>query len=245
VLTRAEANQLMMQDDAQAAALRVAMAKADNDIGGGSKVTYKELEKLSGGLLDLHATAERIFNVFDSNPDVLTGGSKGAAALDKLATELGAAGRIASGGATKEGTSIDTWLKQNSIQNTRMQGLIVGLAYSLAKTNDPGGRLSDNDLRMAVQMVGGDNPNPAAILANLNDNMVKSSNALIGRIETSGDAVSRELGPRLALLKKNKEAYDKRMARYAQGPLGNEATGLAPSNTDIDDIVKKYTVPPK
>lgn len=224
VITSAQAFALMMQDDAQAAAMRLALAKADNDVGG-SKVTYKELEKLSGGLLDLHATAERIFNVFDSNPDVLTGGSKGAAALDKIATEIGAAGRIASGGVTKEGTQIDSWLKQNSIQNTRMQGLVVGLAYSLAKTNDPGGRLSDNDLRMAVQMVGGDNPNPAAILANLNDNMVKTNNALIGRIETSGDAVAKELGPRLNLLKKNKEAYDARMSRYAQGSRGAEATG--------------------
>lgn len=225
VITAAQAFQLFLQDDAQAAALRLALTKADNEVGG-SKVTYKELEKLSGGLLDLHATADRIFNVFDSNPDVLTGGSKGAAALDKVATELGAAGRIASGGVTKEGTPIDSWLKQNSIQNTRMQGLVIGLAYSLAKTNDPGGRLSDNDLKMAVQMVGGDNPNPAAILANLNDNMTKSFNSLIGRIETSGDAVAKELGPRLELLKKNKAAYDARMSKYAQGARGAEATGI-------------------
>jgi hypothetical protein len=245
VISQAQAFQLMLQDDAQAAALRIAMAKADNDRANsdGSKVTLKEVEKLSAGLLDLHATADRIFNVFDSNPDVLTGGSAGAAALDKVAVELGSIGRAASGGTTKEGTSIDSWLKQNSIQNTRMQGLVVGLAYSLAKTNDPGGRLSDNDLKMAVQMVGGNNPNPAAILSNLNDNIVKSSNSLIDRIETSDPATKEKMGPRLGLLKQRRDGFVGRMSKFAQGERGAEATGLNAGGEDIDAIVNKYKVP--
>jgi hypothetical protein len=72
--------------------------------------------------------------------------------------------------------------------------------------------------------------------------MVKANESLIQRIETSGDAVARELGPRLKLLKSNKESYNARMAKYAQGSRGAEATGAAPSN-DIDSIVNKYKVP--
>jgi hypothetical protein len=238
VITPAQAWQLYMQDDAQAAALRIALAKADQDVSG-SKVTLKDVEKASSGLLDLYATADRVFQVFDTNPDVLTGGSAGAAALDKVATEIGAAGRMASGGVTKDGTSIDTWLKENSITNTRMQGLVVGLAYSLAKTNDPGGRLSDNDLRMAVQMVGGDNPNPAAILANLNDNLTARSQSLIDRIDTSDPATKDKMTARRDLLDKRFKSFQGRMQKWTQGDRGDAAAGTS-TGPKVGDIVKGY-----
>lgn len=245
IITPAQNFQLYLQNDTQAAALRVALAKADQDVSG-SKVTLRDVEKASSGLLDLYATADRVFSVFDQNPDVLTGGSKGAAALDKVATELGAAGRIASGGVTKEGTNIDTWLKENSIQNTRMQGLVVGLAYSLAKTNDPGGRLSDNDLKMAVQMVGGDNPNPAAILANLNDNLTARSQSLLDRIDTSDPATKEKMTGRRDLLDKRYKSFQEKMGKYTQGARGAAAAGTeAQAADDIDSIVNQYLTPKK
>jgi hypothetical protein len=229
VISPAQKWQLDMQNDAQAANLRIALAKADAAAsGGGSKVELQRVENASAGLLDVYASADRIFQVIDSNPDVLTGSSAAAQKLDKVATELGAAGRMASGGKTVEGQSIDDWLKANSIQNTRMQGLVVGMAYSLAKANDPSGRISDKDLAAAVTMVGGNNPNPASIIANLNDNLQARSNSTISRIDTLDEPVKKAMSARVALLKQKQQDFNTRMSKYAQGGRGPDATGATP-----------------
>lgn len=238
--------QLDMQNDQQAAMLKAALIKADATANGGkgSKVETQRVENASAGLLDVYATADRIFQVLDVNHDVLTGGSKGAKALDKVATELGAAGRMASGGKTQEGQAIDDWLKSNSITNTRMQGLVVGLAYSMAKANDPSGRISDKDLAAAVTMVGGDNPNPAAIIANINDNLSARFESLKGRMETMDEPVKKGLAGRLKLLQEKQDSFTKRMAKYAQGDYGPGSTGINPADdAEIDALIKKY--PPK
>jgi hypothetical protein len=229
VITPAQAFSLYHDETVEGMKLRKQMAAAD----GLSKVELQRAEQVSAGLLDLHATADRIFQVLETNPDVFTAASAGAMKLDKLATELGAAGRAASGGKTVEGQSIDDWLKSNSITNTRAQGLIVGLAYSTAKANDPSGRISDKDLAAAVEMVGGNNPNPGAIIANLNDNLTRSTRAITDRLDTMSPEVRERMTPRLNLLNKRMDEFQQRFAKYAQGNSGPGAAGAtAPPSKD-------------
>lgn len=239
VITPAMAWQLLLQDDAQAGALRVAMAKAQS--GDGSKVEQQRLENMSGSLLDLYATADRIFQVFDENPDAITGSAAGGAALDRIATELGAAGRLATGAKLKDSDlSIDDWFKANSITSTRMQGLVVGLAYATAKANDPQGRISDKDLAAALQMVGGANPNPAAILSNLNDSLVARTAGMVDRINTANPAIREGLSERVKLLERRREEYKVRMAKFATGERGAGATGvdLDPATATIEELIQ-------
>jgi hypothetical protein len=221
VITPAQAYQLYHDKTIEAMKVRRALAESD----GLSKVTSQRVEQASAGLLDLYATADRIFQVLETNPDVMTSMSAGAQKLDKVATELGAAGRVASGGKTVEGQSIDDWLKSNSITNTRAQGLIVGLAYATAKANDPSGRISDKDLAAAMEMVGGNNPNPAAIVANLNDSLTARSQALFDRLDTLPEGVREQMKARRELLGTRMGSFQTRFEKYAKGKLGRESTG--------------------
>lgn len=246
VITPAMAAQIYMNDADNAVRLRAALARAENSAAGGSKVEQQRLSNMSGGLFDLYATADRIFQVFDANPDALTGSAKGGQALDKLATELGAAGRLATGAKLKDSDlSIDDWLKANSITSTRMRGLVVGLAYATAKANDPAGRISDKDLAAAVEMIGGDNPNPASILSNLNDNLTIRTNTTLDQLKTATPATREALQDRINLLEKRSGEFKTRLQKYTQGAMGSAATGVAAPDADIDALVNKYKVPKK
>jgi hypothetical protein len=231
VITPAQAFQLYHDKTIEAMKVRKQLAEAD----GLSKVTSQQVERASAGLLDMYATADRIFQVLETNPDVLSASSAGAAKLDKVATELAAAGRYASGGKTVEGQSIDDWLKANSITNTRAQGLTVGLAYATAKANDPSGRISDKDLAAALEMVGGNNPNPAAIIANLNDNLTARSQGLFDRMDTLPEGVRNQMVARRKVLGDRAASFHGRFEKYAQGRLGQSAAGATPASTPDAD----------
>ena len=224
VITRAEYFQLLKQDRDVAQAL----AKAAGGVG---KVEMAGVRKQADGLVGLYATADRILNVLDQNKDAFTNAASAAQALDKLSTELGAGARAATGGAYTDSTgktaSIDTWLEQNNITNGRAKGLIVGLAYSLARANDPGGRLSDNDLAAAKSMVG-ENPTPAAMLANLNDNLVQKYQALRTGLQYRQELDPAQVTPILNTLDQLDAKFQKGASRWIQGP-GAPAAGFAPS----------------
>jgi hypothetical protein len=222
VITPAQATQIYLNDSDNAARLREAMAKASNS---GSKVELKDIEKATAGLLDVYETSDRLFQVLEQNPDALTAASAGAMKFDKVATELAAAGRMANGGKTKEGQSIDDWLKANAITNSRAQSLVVALAASTARANNPDGRISDRDMSIATEMVGGNNPNPAVVMANLNDNLVRSSRSLIGRLDSADPGTKEAMQKRRDLLDQKYKTFSERLAKYAQGSRGPGATG--------------------
>lgn len=246
VISQEQAFQLYRDETEGARKLREAMAKADSEKGMG-KIEARHLRESAGGLSDLYATAERIFDVLSVNPDALTKASAGGKQLDRVATELAASARVATGGVTTEGRSIDSWMKANSITNTRMQGLVVGLAYASARAQDPNGRISDKDLEAAYRMIGGDNPNPAALLSNLNDTLTMRTNALEDRLgflegaEGVAEPIRKTLDPR-------KKSFNDKFRKWASGSRAS-ATGVetpapapkAPTKTldqRIDDILK-------
>lgn len=85
-------------------------------------------------------------------------------------TEWGILDRQKGGAAALEDISADSSIAR---------GLVLNLAYTLAKTLDPGGRLSDQDVEMAIQMLSG-NGDPTVLKTLLR----KRFDAAINAVET-------------------------------------------------------------
>lgn len=85
-------------------------------------------------------------------------------------TEWGVLDRQKGGAAALEDISADS---------STARGLVLNLAYTLAKTLDPGGRLSDQDVEMAIQMLSG-NGDPTVLRTLLR----KRFDAAINSVET-------------------------------------------------------------
>lgn len=233
VITPAQLYDLYHDKTVEAMKVRTALATAGGSL---SKVTAKDVEKASAGLLDTYATADRLFQVLETNPDVMTKSSAGAKQFDKVATELAAAGRMVSGNKTSSGQKIDDFLTSNNITNERAQSLTIALAAAMAKANNPDGRISDNDMRIAVTMVGGNNPNPAVVLSNLNDTLTRSSQSLFDRIDSS-EGLTEVFASRRKLLGQRSDSFNSRFEKYAQGKLGAQSTGIS-TTPDKDGFIE-------
>lgn len=223
--------------------IREALARADT---GGSKVEEQRAEQASSGMLGLLSTTDRIFQVLDTNPDVLTVGSKGAAKLDQLAQNLGSVARAANGGKTSDGTNIDSWLAENNITNARAAGLVVGVAYELAKTRDSSGRISDKDLDASLKSIGSNNPDPRVLVANLNDIIQSNSQALMDRMNTLSPATREAMKDRTTLLRKRLDEFQTKFTRYTKGNRGPAAMGATgaknPAEMSVDEILAQPEV---
>jgi hypothetical protein len=197
-----------------------------------SKVVVKDALRASDAVLDLYNTTDRIFDIVSTNPDALTSTSAAGKKLDSFVTELGAAARAVNGNVTREGTSINGWMKGNGITNQRMQGLITGIAYSVARANDGTGRISDKDLEAAKMQVGGDNPNPQAILSNMNDILTVRGNTLVQSLDTLPPGYQVDLRKRRELLGEKQAAWNKKFGEYAQGNA-RAATGIGTGQVPV------------
>ena len=216
VITPDQALQLYRDRTDQSARMRVAISNAKG--GDLSKMPLKNALEATDGLLGLYATSDRILDVISQNPTALTNVSAAATALDKLSTEFKAIGSVGlPNGRTADGTQVDDWFKANSITNTRMQGLIVGLAYAQAKAVDPGGRVTDKDLIAATNMVGGGNPDPRAVLANMNDTLATMTMRLTDSIDTLPEGYQINLKARRDLIDKKRAAWDEKFGKWTTG----------------------------
>lgn len=125
----------------------------------------------AGAMGDMADSSFKFAREVNANPDVMF-------ALDKtaeLSNDLGSIDKIAEGiGAFfgREDTGMfrrnlfddefNAWMEQESVSSGRARAYAVELAYKLAKALDPGGRLSDQDIEIAKQMIMG-NGSPASI----------------------------------------------------------------------------------
>lgn len=227
VVTPAQAADLYKNASDNAARMREALAKAHGGVGAN---TWNDLEKQGSGLVNLYDTVDRVFNVFKQNPDALSSASKGAKELDKLGSQMSAAARAVNGNTTQSGTSIDTWMKANNVTNSRMQGLVIGTAFAIAKAQNGTGRITDRDLVAAKETVGADNPNPIVMLSNLHDILSSQTGALmdrIGYLDADGSAPAFVRAMKQTIGSKS-TAYESQWQPYVSG-VKAEATG-APQN---------------
>jgi hypothetical protein len=118
-------------------------------------------------------------------------------------------------------------LDANGITNPRAKSLTIALAAAQAKANNPDGRISNQDMSLALGQVGGNNPNPAVLMANLNDTLTRSHNALHDRLTTLDDATQAKFAKRSALLDQKFADFTSRFQKYATGLKGPAATGIA------------------
>lgn len=97
----------------------------------------------------------------------------------------------------KEGGTASEWVKLN-VANARQRALVVQLAYAFARANDPGGRLSNQDLEQAMTVVSGQG-DPQARLAVLDQAFSGLARSTTGKIQSALD-MELELGPNTANL---------------------------------------------
>ena len=78
----------------------------------------------------------------------------------------------------------------------RARGLITSLAYSQARQNDPGGRLSENDVRQAMIEIGANLSDPKALVGVLGDVVGRADRDFRTRfrILSDGEEFSEDLG---------------------------------------------------
>lgn len=109
---------------------------------------------------------DRIVSVLTELPDTLTTAAQLEKAVTNINQELGAASRavgIELGGYQKDLERVRDRIAPAARARGVTEAMVLNLAYSLARALDPGGRLSDKDLELALDMIGGQNADPSQL----------------------------------------------------------------------------------
>lgn len=130
---------------------------------------------------------------------------------------------------TREGTSTASLLQQARIADARQQAMVLQLAYARAKAMDPGGRLSNQDVEIAMRIVsGGDVTQQIAMLDDIMNNATRSFSV---RADVLGVPVS-DVGR--AEVQKARERYDNTRPRTsAPGTTDAEGWTTLPNGVRI------------
>jgi len=179
------------------AAKQVQAARAKNNtVGVGKKLIENTFKKIDGAR-ELMVSSNAILNIFKDDPTAGTVGSKAAGKIDNVLFQLRDAGNLIAG--KSQGTDgvnnlvandrfLEGEFSKRNINNSRVRGLVTGVAYSLARARDPGGRLSDDDFRRALDMIGGEGQvNPTVLAATLQDQIATQVDPLKMSITAMGD----------------------------------------------------------
>jgi hypothetical protein len=127
-------------------------------------------------------------DVLASDPDVFSQASRAAALGDQLVREFESIGAnlwevVNNGTASpEEMEEYQKKLARTNILRTRLGGMRVALAFKMARAEDPGGRLSDQDVIFQMQRLGGENVNPQAIAEAVNDSIGGTVRATVGHL---------------------------------------------------------------
>jgi len=170
-----------------------------------------------------------------SDPGALTQ----AGPISTAITTVGASARALIAGAgyenpylTKEAQEDVRGLVARNITDQKLQAKVVDLAFAFARVRDPGGRLSNQDVEMAMKIVTGTG-SPAARLAVLDDaylgltadfeNYQKSRQSLgVGATDEA-----------LLAVKENRDRYEALRAQGQKGQKGRATAAPAPSTGTV------------
>lgn len=109
---------------------------------------------------------DRIVEILTELPDTLTVASNLEKTITNLNQELGAGLRktgLDLGGYDKDLQKVRNRIAPEARARGVTDAMVLNLAYSLARALDPGGRLSDKDLELALDMIGGQNSDPSIL----------------------------------------------------------------------------------
>ena len=139
------------------------------------------------------------------------------------------------------GGSASEWIRLN-VSNARQKALVINLAYAFARANDPGGRLSNQDLEAAMKVVSGSG-GPLARLQTLDDaftGLARATEGKIGALQDGGAVLGpntirrfqKSMSRYSSLTRADVEAAKKPAAAVA-APAG--ATGAPPPDMSFDE----------
>lgn len=112
------------------------------------------------------------------NPRVLTVGGKGLALLNNLRGQAVNALRsrgVSEGEIVSEANRAEDQMLRAGISDAQVRSALLGLAYARAKSLDPQGRLSNQDVEIAIQMFGASNQGDFRTTLAVLDQMADSS----------------------------------------------------------------------
>jgi hypothetical protein len=174
--------------------------------------------------------------------DLMTTMQKVARANPAAMTDVGAwsswtAGLAASARAAMGDNNIDldaqdqaalSTITKNNITDAKLQSAAIDLAYAFARVRDPGGRLSNQDVSMAVQIVQGKG-DPRAMMATLQQNyrkMVKDTVNYVRVRQGQGIKISEDA---LGVMQQAMVDYANTTHQPPENPLGVAPAGYGSS----------------
>jgi hypothetical protein len=186
---RAQAQIQASQNNAELQAGRLALAASTLELkqaqfealkaGGGLKQDSTFYQKMrfeaddhvlaAGQAADLMANVSRVAR---SNPGAMTDAGAWASMVGGLASSARAAMQGAGYDLGNEDQKVMTTLQKYNVNDSMLQSSALDLAYAFARVRDPGGRLSNQDVNMAIDIVRGKG-DPVAMLATLKQNYKK------------------------------------------------------------------------
>lgn len=112
------------------------------------------------------ASVNDMLQILDENPNINTIVSSAAAFANNIRAEARALGNATGTRAEVESLinpdKFTSEFQELGIRNREMQSLVNSLAYTVARANDPGGRLSDLDVKNAIKEIGATSADPVA-----------------------------------------------------------------------------------
>jgi hypothetical protein len=134
---------------------------------------FRQLRDRESATMAAIATVGDMLGMLQENPNINTFVSSAAGLVNNLTAEAKALASAA--GMQDEVNRLinpDTFsgeFNELGIRNRQMQSLVSNLAYTVARANDPSGRVSDADVRNAVREIGSSSSDPIAFARVLND----------------------------------------------------------------------------
>jgi hypothetical protein len=119
---------------------------------------FRQLRDGESATTAVIASVGDMLQILENNPDINTIVSSAAVFANNIRAEARAIGNATGTRAEVESLinpdRFTSEFEELGIRNVEMQSLINSLAYTVAKANDPSGRLSDVDVRNAIKEIG-------------------------------------------------------------------------------------------
>lgn len=166
---------LQLQADALDLKRMALEAKQKGGIDTTSAAAQKLLLQTDDNLLAASQAADLMTNitkVATATPAALTKAGGWASAISGMASSARAAMSMNGYDLGSEDEKVIGALRKANIADSQLQSMALDLAYAFARVRDPGGRLSNQDVNMALQIVQGKG-SPQAMLKTLHNNYLK------------------------------------------------------------------------
>lgn len=149
--------------------------------------TLRRLQQQKSAATGLVRTGRQISSLIQGSPDLISAPGTVFSALNSLRSNLEGFARGA-GLEIEASTSVDNFrdtFQEIGVQNNRLRGGLMDAAFLLATSREGGSRLSDGDVRRALETLGASTGDPQAFRATLNDAIRRVDERVQDSVESS------------------------------------------------------------